>query len=233
MRRGVYVAPFDELSEPALVADLAARAEARGWGRLLRMGPRRLPRARARRGRPVDHARRGGAGHAASDHRAAGHAAPPPAPTPARTRDRHARPPGRRPARARCRLGQRPHRRVRPGPLRRGGRSARARAAAGRRAGAPAAYWDGEFEPRPAGRIPVWVAVRWPSRRPLRRAARQEGVFPIDLPGPEALAEVTAELPVGDGYDVVVTNPAGTDPAPWAAAGATWCLTGFGMQPTA
>src|SRR3954469_23970122 len=31
VRRGIYVAPFDELSEPALVADLAARAEARGW----------------------------------------------------------------------------------------------------------------------------------------------------------------------------------------------------------
>jgi hypothetical protein len=30
----------------------------------------------------------------------------------------------------------------------------------------------------------------------------------------------------------VVTNPPGTDPAPWIAAGATWCLTGFGPQPT-
>ena len=32
-------------------------------------------------------------------------------------------------------------------------------------------------------------------------------------------------------FDVVVTNPAGTDPQPWVAAGATWCLTGFGNQP--
>ena len=31
MSRGVFVAPFDELSEPALVARLAARAEERGW----------------------------------------------------------------------------------------------------------------------------------------------------------------------------------------------------------
>src|SRR3954447_17616381 len=30
-RRGIFVAPFDELSEPALVAELAARAETRGW----------------------------------------------------------------------------------------------------------------------------------------------------------------------------------------------------------
>ena len=30
-RRGIFVAPFEELAEPALVAELAARAEARGW----------------------------------------------------------------------------------------------------------------------------------------------------------------------------------------------------------
>lgn len=98
-------------------------------------------------------------------------------------------------------------------------------------------YWDGGFEPRPVQqpRIPVWVASRWPSRRPLRRAARFDGVFPIDMPGPEALAEVVAEvrrLRESDRpFDVVVDNPPEEDPAPWAEAGATWCLTGFGMQP--
>jgi alkanesulfonate monooxygenase SsuD/methylene tetrahydromethanopterin reductase-like flavin-dependent oxidoreductase (luciferase family) len=95
-------------------------------------------------------------------------------------------------------------------------------------------YWGGAFEPpavqRP--RIPVWVALRWPSRRPLRRAARFEGAFPIDLPGPEALAELAAQLPDRPGYELVVTNPPEEDPAPWAAAGATWCLTGFGPQPS-
>ena len=30
----------------------------------------------------------------------------------------------------------------------------------------------------------------------------------------------------------VVENPPGTDPAPWEAAGATWCLTGFSSSPT-
>jgi hypothetical protein len=97
-------------------------------------------------------------------------------------------------------------------------------------------YWAGEFEPGPVDRIPVWAAARWPARKPLRRAARLDGVFPIDLPGPDALAELVGELrelrgPL-DGYDVVVTNPAGTDPAPWIAAGATWCLSGFGPTPT-
>jgi alkanesulfonate monooxygenase SsuD/methylene tetrahydromethanopterin reductase-like flavin-dependent oxidoreductase (luciferase family) len=102
------------------------------------------------------------------------------------------------------------------------------------------AYWGGEFEPRPVQRprIPVWVAARWPHRRPLRRAARWDGLFPIDLPGPEALAELVTEVtelraPDSAGsFDIVVTNPPGTDPAPWVAAGATWCLTGFGPQPT-
>jgi alkanesulfonate monooxygenase SsuD/methylene tetrahydromethanopterin reductase-like flavin-dependent oxidoreductase (luciferase family) len=93
------------------------------------------------------------------------------------------------------------------------------------------AYWDGEFEPRPVhGRIPIWVATHWPHRRPLRRAARHDGLFPVDLPGPEALAELHGEL--GEGYEYVVTNRAGTDPAPWIAAGATWCLEGFGSQPS-
>lgn len=101
-----------------------------------------------------------------------------------------------------------------------------------------AAYWGGEFEPRPLQRprIPVWVAATWPNRRPLRRAARWDGLFPVELPGPDALTELRAEvqeLREGEGqFDFVVTNPAGTDPAPWIEAGASWCLSGFGPQPT-
>jgi len=98
------------------------------------------------------------------------------------------------------------------------------------------AYWGGEFEPRPLQepRIPVWLAARWPNRRPVRRALEWDGLFPIDLPGPEALAELTEEVRAeraDDGFDIVVTNEPDTDPAPWEAAGATWCLTGFGNQP--
>ena len=57
----------------------------------------------------------------------------------------------------------------------------------------------------------------------------------MDLDGPAALSELRAEvekLREGDApFDVIVTNPAGTDPAPWIEAGATWCLSGFGPQP--
>ena len=100
-----------------------------------------------------------------------------------------------------------------------------------------ARYWDGVFEPRPVQRprIPVWVGARWPNRRPLRRAARWDGLFPIDLPGPEALEELAAEVArlrgTLDGYQLVVEHPAGEDPGPWIDAGATWCLTDFGRQP--
>jgi alkanesulfonate monooxygenase SsuD/methylene tetrahydromethanopterin reductase-like flavin-dependent oxidoreductase (luciferase family) len=100
------------------------------------------------------------------------------------------------------------------------------------------AYWGGELEPRPVQRprIPVWLAARWPNRRPVRRAARWDGLFPIDLPGPDALAALAGEVREERGedagpFDIVVTDPPGTDPAPWIAAGATWCLTGFGSQP--
>jgi alkanesulfonate monooxygenase SsuD/methylene tetrahydromethanopterin reductase-like flavin-dependent oxidoreductase (luciferase family) len=98
-----------------------------------------------------------------------------------------------------------------------------------------AAYWDGGLLPPPVQRprIPVWVAARYPNRRPVRRAARWDGLFPIDLPGPEALAELVAEVPAGDGYDVIASIPLGADLGPWEAAGATWCLTEFGPSPTA
>jgi alkanesulfonate monooxygenase SsuD/methylene tetrahydromethanopterin reductase-like flavin-dependent oxidoreductase (luciferase family) len=99
-------------------------------------------------------------------------------------------------------------------------------------------YWDGGFEPRPVQRprIPIWVAARWPNRRPLRRAARYDGLFPIDLPGPDALAELAEELRSmrkdDAPFDLVAESEAGEDPAPWVAAGATWHLTSFGRQPT-
>ena len=102
------------------------------------------------------------------------------------------------------------------------------------------ALWGGEFEPPPVQqpRIPVWVAARWPNRRPVRRALAWDGIFPIELPGPEALAELAAEIaserPADAGpFDLVVEIEPGDDPGPWREAGATWVLTGFGRQPRA
>ena len=101
--------------------------------------------------------------------------------------------------------------------------------------------WDGEFEPPPVQRprIPIWVATRWPHRRPLQRAARYDGMFPIEMSGPDDLRVYLEELRDlraaaghdGRPYDVVVETPPGDDTAPWEAAGATWVLDAFGSTP--
>jgi alkanesulfonate monooxygenase SsuD/methylene tetrahydromethanopterin reductase-like flavin-dependent oxidoreductase (luciferase family) len=100
------------------------------------------------------------------------------------------------------------------------------------------AFWAGEFAPRPVQRprIPVWVAARWPNRRPVRRAARWDGLFPIDLPDPSALSQLAEEVrdlrdQGGGAFDLVVETAPGAPVDPWEAAGATWVLTGFESQP--
>jgi alkanesulfonate monooxygenase SsuD/methylene tetrahydromethanopterin reductase-like flavin-dependent oxidoreductase (luciferase family) len=91
------------------------------------------------------------------------------------------------------------------------------------------------FLPRPVQRpgVPVWVAGYYGNSKPLRRAARHQGVFPLGIDHPDQLADVVAEVTAlrmaagGDAaqpYDVVVALPPGSDPAPYAAAGATWWL---------
>jgi alkanesulfonate monooxygenase SsuD/methylene tetrahydromethanopterin reductase-like flavin-dependent oxidoreductase (luciferase family) len=102
-------------------------------------------------------------------------------------------------------------------------------------------YWSGGFTPLPVQRprIPVWAAARWPARKPVRRAARLDGLFPIELPDPAALATLAGEVAtqraeegITDPYDLIVTNDHDYDPAPWEAAGATWTLRGFGKTPS-
>ncbi|HVH23360.1 MAG TPA: LLM class flavin-dependent oxidoreductase [Pseudonocardia sp.] len=94
------------------------------------------------------------------------------------------------------------------------------------------------FLPRPAqpGGIPVWSAGFPGNRAPLRRAARLDGYFPVNLEHPEQLAaavDTITELRRAAGrdpaepYDVAVELPAGTDPTPWRLAGATWWLAAF------
>ena len=102
-----------------------------------------------------------------------------------------------------------------------------------------ASFWAGEFEARPvqSPRIPVWVAGRWKTRRrPLERAARWDGFFPIEVPNPAALQRIAQEISElregGDGrFDLVAEIAPGEAAEPWEAAGATWVLTDFGAQP--
>jgi alkanesulfonate monooxygenase SsuD/methylene tetrahydromethanopterin reductase-like flavin-dependent oxidoreductase (luciferase family) len=95
------------------------------------------------------------------------------------------------------------------------------------------------FLPRPVQRpgVPVWVAGYPGKPKPLRRAVRQAGFFPVNLQHPDQLAEIVVELSglrkdagleFGDGaYDVVVSLEPGVDPEPYAGVGATWWLVEF------
>jgi alkanesulfonate monooxygenase SsuD/methylene tetrahydromethanopterin reductase-like flavin-dependent oxidoreductase (luciferase family) len=94
------------------------------------------------------------------------------------------------------------------------------------------------FLPRPVQRpgVPVWVAGYYGKAKPLRRAARHEGFFPVNLEHPDQLAEIVADLAMlrteigrdaAEPYDVVAALPPGTDPAPYAEAGATWWMVEF------
>jgi alkanesulfonate monooxygenase SsuD/methylene tetrahydromethanopterin reductase-like flavin-dependent oxidoreductase (luciferase family) len=91
------------------------------------------------------------------------------------------------------------------------------------------------FLPRPVQRprVPVWVAG-FPGRpRPMRRAARYDGFFPVNLESADQLAEIVARVGAlreeagrcpAEPYEVVAALPPGTDPAPYTEAGATWWL---------
>ena len=86
---------------------------------------------------------------------------------------------------------------------------------------------------KPRG-IPLWAATESVRGRPVRRAARLDGVFPIRIGRDEIPALVTAlvaarreqglgELPAD--YDIVVDQ--GEQPGPWEEAGATWWVRTF------
>lgn len=95
------------------------------------------------------------------------------------------------------------------------------------------------FRPRPVQRPrpSIWLAGRWPNRRPMRRAARWDGLFLIDQSDPGELAEaaehILQERGSLHGFDLVTHRPFGTDPAPWIDAGATWWVTETPYESTA
>ncbi len=65
----------------------------------------------------------------------------------------------------------------------------------------------------------------------MRRAARHDGFFVIDLDRPDDLDEVTAGLAEHDpapGFEVVVDLRLEQDPAEWLDRGASWVLTRIG-----
>jgi alkanesulfonate monooxygenase SsuD/methylene tetrahydromethanopterin reductase-like flavin-dependent oxidoreductase (luciferase family) len=94
--------------------------------------------------------------------------------------------------------------------------------------------------------LPIWAAVRWPNRKPLARAARVQGTFPIFPgpgpqpagPGPAEISAIRAELTslgAARSHDIVVrvathrlAEPGRRDAvATLREAGVTWLLEGF------
>lgn len=105
---------------------------------------------------------------------------------------------------------------------------------------------SGPILPRPVqDPLPIWAAVRWPNRRPLIRAARLQGCFPIFAggggPGPVPVAELTelraelTSLGAPRFHDLTIVyslrrlEPAARADAIQAlgGAGVTWLLEGF------
>lgn len=106
------------------------------------------------------------------------------------------------------------------------------------------------FLPRPVqDPLPVWVAARAPHRRPLERAARHQGCFPLLdqgsqvplLPRPKDVGELKAELLAkGASADIDIVCRGATGLVPEAelgpglaaldAAGMTWWLDSYGID---
>jgi alkanesulfonate monooxygenase SsuD/methylene tetrahydromethanopterin reductase-like flavin-dependent oxidoreductase (luciferase family) len=82
--------------------------------------------------------------------------------------------------------------------------------------------------------LPVWVATRWPNQAPLRRAARYQGVFAIDVSTPADAGELRhraeamrSESGATGPFDIVLAPEPGWPAQDWAQAGVTWLLTPF------
>jgi alkanesulfonate monooxygenase SsuD/methylene tetrahydromethanopterin reductase-like flavin-dependent oxidoreductase (luciferase family) len=90
------------------------------------------------------------------------------------------------------------------------------------------------FLPRPLQqpRVPIWCAAHWPHRRPLRRAARYDGVIPVgELSPPDVttlVGEITTHRTSDHHFDVAIPSwAAQAPPTAYEPAGATWWLEGF------
>jgi len=90
---------------------------------------------------------------------------------------------------------------------------------------------DVRFEPRPLQqpRIPIWVAAPTGRPRPVRRAARYDGICTDATPdeAPALLDRIRRARGSLDGFDVVVSGRPGRRAGGWEAAGATWWITAF------
>ena len=86
----------------------------------------------------------------------------------------------------------------------------------------------------PAGfqrpRPPFWIAATLPHAKPVARARRWDGIFPLDSrtgpPSAQALAELVDTIDPPPGFDVVGTLLPHISATDLADAGATWAMDG-------
>lgn len=79
-------------------------------------------------------------------------------------------------------------------------------------------------------RIPLWFGTARRDGKPVERAARYDGIFPLTGNPAEVakIADYIEQLRGGrEGFDIAVKTPPGTDAAEFAAAGATWAMHAF------
>jgi alkanesulfonate monooxygenase SsuD/methylene tetrahydromethanopterin reductase-like flavin-dependent oxidoreductase (luciferase family) len=93
------------------------------------------------------------------------------------------------------------------------------------------------FLPRSAQspRIPIWLGAVWPGGRAIDRAARWDGVFPLGIRAadlPALGAQISGRRPAAAGpLTTVAMSLPGEDPGPWDRAGLDWLLTQLGPRP--
>jgi alkanesulfonate monooxygenase SsuD/methylene tetrahydromethanopterin reductase-like flavin-dependent oxidoreductase (luciferase family) len=79
--------------------------------------------------------------------------------------------------------------------------------------------------------LPTWVAARWPNRAPLRRAARYQGVFAINIGAPSEVEQLRSYVepmrPGGGPFEIVIAPEPRHSAADWERSGVTWLLTPF------
>lgn len=103
---------------------------------------------------------------------------------------------------------------------------------------------DATFAPVPVQRPrpPIWVAGRWPNRRPFERAAQWDGVVPmladpdgIGLCRPDDVRAIVTFVQerrsTDEPFDVVVSPHWDHEPAEYADAGATWLIQSRNADP--
>jgi alkanesulfonate monooxygenase SsuD/methylene tetrahydromethanopterin reductase-like flavin-dependent oxidoreductase (luciferase family) len=96
---------------------------------------------------------------------------------------------------------------------------------------------DVRFLPKPVQRprIPLWFAARGDALRPVRRAAGYDGLFAIEVDRPRLermLDEVRRVRGDLDGFDVAIWGPPDGDPELRSVPGVTWMMCCPGLKVT-